>query len=446
MCYWFEKARAAITDKKAKRSGLISTNSIRGGANRVVLERIKKTGDIFMAWSDNPWMLEGAAVRVSMVGFDDGSQTTRTLDGNPTDVINADLTGSLDITVASILAENRDISFQGPSPKGKFDITPDVAKEMLLGSNESGLPNSDVVKPVVSAVDIAEGSRGLYTIDFGLMDEDMAKRYKLPYAYVLKHVYPVRSGNNRLAYAQKWWQYAEARPGMRNAIKTLSRFLVTPAHAKFRVFIWVDQMSLVNQACFVFAREDDYFFGVLHSYIHEVWALRMGTWLGKGNDPRYTPTTTFETFPFPVAPGREDFSDERVKAVGAAAAALHSEREAWLNPPGLEEASTALQKSKKTLSDRTLTEAYNAVQIYRAYAKNAPHAGEGANGSNGSKKKKSEAARNFAPRLIELHDALDVAVLGLYGWPDLIGQLRTPEGDEELLRRLLAENARRAGE
>ena len=30
------------------------------------------------------------------------------------------------------------------------------------------------------------------------------------------------------------------------------------------------------------------------------WSLRLGTWLGVGNDPRYTPTTTFQTFPFPA--------------------------------------------------------------------------------------------------------------------------------------------------
>ena len=58
-----------------------------------------------------------------------------------------------------------------------------------------------------------------------------------------------------------------------------------------------------NDAIIVIARDDDYFFGVLHSKLHEAWSLRMGTWLGKGNDPRYTPTTTFETFPFPWSPG-----------------------------------------------------------------------------------------------------------------------------------------------
>jgi len=79
VCYWFERARALIAAGTVKRAGLLSTNSIRDGANRRVLERIKKTGDIFMAWSDRPWVLDGAAVRVSMVGFDNGREQHRLL-------------------------------------------------------------------------------------------------------------------------------------------------------------------------------------------------------------------------------------------------------------------------------------------------------------------------------------------------------------------------------
>ena len=52
--------------------------SIRGGANRKVLERIKETGDIFWAQSDRDWILDGAAVHVSMIGFDNGAETDKT--------------------------------------------------------------------------------------------------------------------------------------------------------------------------------------------------------------------------------------------------------------------------------------------------------------------------------------------------------------------------------
>ena len=43
VCYWFAKAWAALQAGRAKRVGLVATNSIRGGANRKVLEPIAET-------------------------------------------------------------------------------------------------------------------------------------------------------------------------------------------------------------------------------------------------------------------------------------------------------------------------------------------------------------------------------------------------------------------
>ncbi|MCY4616601.1 MAG: class I SAM-dependent DNA methyltransferase, partial [Chloroflexi bacterium] len=67
VCYWHELARQQIAEGRTLRAGLLATNSIRGGANRTTLDRVKGSGDIFMAWSDEPWTVEGAAVRVSII-------------------------------------------------------------------------------------------------------------------------------------------------------------------------------------------------------------------------------------------------------------------------------------------------------------------------------------------------------------------------------------------
>jgi hypothetical protein len=79
---------------------------------------MKNSGDIFFAESDRPWILEGAAVRVSMIGFDDGAEQERTLDDTPVAVINANLSGAIDVTIARRLAENSGIAFMGTSKKG----------------------------------------------------------------------------------------------------------------------------------------------------------------------------------------------------------------------------------------------------------------------------------------------------------------------------------------
>jgi hypothetical protein len=68
-CYWFEKARAQIQEKRCRRAGLLATQGIRGGANRAVLDNVKKTGDIFFAESDRNWVLHGANVHISLVAF-----------------------------------------------------------------------------------------------------------------------------------------------------------------------------------------------------------------------------------------------------------------------------------------------------------------------------------------------------------------------------------------
>ncbi len=95
VCYWVAKAWN-IVENQPRRAGLVTTNSIRGGANRRTLDPIVTGGALAEAWSDEPWALDGAAVRVSMVGFGRGFVEQR-LNGSPSLHINADLTGTVSI-------------------------------------------------------------------------------------------------------------------------------------------------------------------------------------------------------------------------------------------------------------------------------------------------------------------------------------------------------------
>ena len=106
VCYWFERSRRMIASRLAKRAGLLATNSIRQQSNRTVLTNILRTGDIFLAWSDREWVLEDAAVNVSIVGFDDGSQKEKMLDGRQVVRIYPDLTSSTYMTGSRQLEEN----------------------------------------------------------------------------------------------------------------------------------------------------------------------------------------------------------------------------------------------------------------------------------------------------------------------------------------------------
>jgi hypothetical protein len=391
VCYWFEKARAMIEYGQVKRAGLLATQGIRGGANRKVLERIKETGDIFWAQSDRDWILNGATVHVSMISFDDGSEKERQLDGIFVENINPDLTSTVNATIAEILKENINISFQGPSPKAPFDIHNEVANKLLKQSNIDNRKNSDVIRPVVSAIDLGQGSRGKWTIYFGVMDMEEASRYEAPFEHVKKVVLPVRDGR-RDDYRGMWWQYARPRPEMIKALNGKKRYIATPRVSKHRLFVWLPIEALANDGTIVFARDDDYFFGVLHSKLHEIWARRTGTQLREAESGfRYTPTSTFETFPFPFPPGQEPQDDPRIQAIAQAAKDLVEQRDNWL-------VIDELYEGKK----RTLTNLYNRRPTWLDLA----------------------------------HKRLDDAVFAAYGWENTLS-------DEEILERLLALNLER---
>jgi type II restriction/modification system DNA methylase subunit YeeA len=100
VCYWFEKSRAYVQAKGTLRVGLLATQGIRGGANREVLNRIKATGDIFFAYADRKWPLNGAIVRISMVGFDHGEENIKTLDGVTVGGIHSNLSAGANTTTA----------------------------------------------------------------------------------------------------------------------------------------------------------------------------------------------------------------------------------------------------------------------------------------------------------------------------------------------------------
>jgi len=385
--YWHEKARAMVEDKRVEKVGLLATQGIRGGANRRVLERIKESGEIYMAWPDEPWILDGANVHVSFIAYDDGSEPVRLLNGAPVASINANLTAGIDLGQAQRLKENLGIAFMGDTKGGSFDIPEPLALEMLRAPNPDGRSNADVVRPWVNGLDITRRPRRMWVIDFGTeMPVDEAAKYEAPFEYVLEHIKPLRVTNKRAAYAERWWLHVEPRAGMRSALAGLHRFIGTPNVTKHRLFVWLTPETLADHQLIVFARDDDYFFGVLHSRPHELWALHQGTRLE--TRPRYTPTTTFETFPFPHA------TDEQRERIGAAAAELDRLRTGWLNPQGLE---------PEKLELRTLTNLYNERPTW----------------------------------LNDAHAALDSAVFDAYAWPANLA-------DAEVLERLLDLNLARA--
>ena len=452
VCYWFEKAGQQIAAGWTRRAGLVATNSIRGGANRRALEAathkcrprsgggrsgalmVREGGPtdrqdqpprLFEAWSDEPWVIDGAAVRVSLVCFsraDDAATSGVRLDGQPVDEIYTDLTArrsgaGVDLTKARRLPENAGVAFMGDTKGGPFDVAGDQACEWLrLPANPNGRTNADVLKPWVNGMDLTRRSAGKWIVDFGLkMSVGDAALYEEPFRWAKEQVYPMRQRNRLEAHRLAWWRHLRPRPEMWSALDDRSRYIATPTVAKHRLFAWCDARICPDHQLIVVARDDNTTFGVLHSRFHELWSLRLGTSLE--DRPRYTPSTTFETFPFPAGltpnvPAASYAAEPRAIAIAEAAQGLVELRDRWLNPPEWVEwvdepvpgyprrPVPRHEAAAKALRKRTLTNLYNDRPQW----------------------------------LADAHVALDAAVADAYGWP-------TDITDDDALRELLELNS-----
>ncbi len=427
--YWFVKAWEQMLSGELERAGLVATNSIRGGSNRQVLASIVEGGKIFEAWSDEEWTVDGAAVRVSLICFANSNSEVAKLDGITISDILSDLTtptGGSDLTASKQLHENKNIAFQGPVKVGPFDIEPDVARKWLSApKNPNGNGNQSVIFPLLNGSDITGRSTDRWIINFGDLEENVAALYELPFEYVKSNVKPIRDLNRDKQRREAWWKLGRSGADLRSALEPFNRSIMTPRVSKHRLFVFAPATTLPDSRVVAIARDDFITFGILHSLFHEAWSLALGGWHGVGNDPQYTPSIGFETFPFPEGltpniPAADYAADPRAIKIAAAAARLNELRENWLNPADLVKRVPEVvagypdrilpvnEAAAMELKNRTLTKLYNARP---AWLENA-------------------------------HKALDEAVADAYGWGDdwRAGILT----EDEILARLFKLNQQRS--
>jgi hypothetical protein len=169
VCYWFAKGLDAIERGRIQRVGLVATNSISGGNNLPTMVRVADRARIFEAWKDEPWVINGAAVRVAIVCFSkrDASDPVR-LDGFPVAAIGPDLRAGLSLAGVTPLPDNKGISFIGTQKNGPFDIPGEAARGLLLDPlNPNGRPNADVVRPWTNGSGLVRRDEDRWIIDSG---------------------------------------------------------------------------------------------------------------------------------------------------------------------------------------------------------------------------------------------------------------------------------------
>ena len=476
VCYWFAKSLAYIAAQHLNAAGFVSTNSIRGGANRRVLDAIVEHSQIFDAWSDETWVNEGAAVRVSLVCFGAGSGTQ--LNGEEVHSILSDLTAvlgeglAIDLSSAKSQPGNGTSAFEGLRKDGPLDISGQQARSWLAMPNPHGRNNAEVLFPLINGMDITRRTRDGWVIDTGeSMAEQDAALYEAPFEHILRYVKPIREQNNDRIRRTFWWRFGRNGEQLRAALKPLARYINTPRVAKHRLFVWQHMPSIPDTATVAIARADDTTFGILHSRFHELWSLRMGTWLGVGNDPRYTPTTCFETFPFPPGLTPQDTEHQRTETLeGGAlipaglptapanikqktASAYTGQAPAATNPIAPHAAASAIAQAAQRL-DQLRRNWLNPPEWTRAVAEVVPlglaaspypdriEPRPGLNEQDAKALQGRTLTKLYNQRpawLNAAHAQLDAAVAAAYGWADW----RADMADDEILRRLLRLNHER---
>jgi hypothetical protein len=444
--YWWHKAASLTQEGHLRAFGLITTNSLRQTFNRQVTElhtTSKHPLRLRFVIPDHPWVdsADGAAVRIAMSVGDmrdaDGllrevisetegeeGEVLVELSGR-TGLIHPDLTAGANVSAAVRLQANAGVCFQGMNLVGKgFRVTAEDVREM--GYDVDVLP--DVIKPHFNARDFMQGGEPIYVIDlFGFTADDARSAHPALYQRLFDRVKPERDHNNRPSYRDKWWVFGEARGKLRRSWQGLSRIILTPETSKHRVFAFVDLPFCPDHKLYAVCGADAMVLGVLSARPHRTWALTAGGRLGVGNDPTWTNTTCFLTFPFPAA---NHVQAERIRDLA-------------------EQLDAHRKRQQAAFPELTLTGMYNVQEKLRT-------------GEALTDKERVIHEQGLVSVLRQLHDELDEAVLESYGWEDLRPLMRATNGhrdgselaladaraalDEQLLERLVALNAERAAE
>lgn len=298
--YWFR--RAADQMRPGSRAGFVATNSMsQGRARQASLNYVVSRGGVITdAVSRQKWPGE-AVVNVSVVNWvQQPAEPPKRfeLDGRQIVGISTRLRESkLAIEEYERLRTNLGRSFQGPIPVGNFYLDSDEAGELLRRSDAD---YADVVRPYLIGDDITEDPEQRprrFVIDFGYRPLEEAELYPAALAIVRERVKPERDRNRDRGFREFWWRFGRPRGEMRKVLAPLSRYIAGNAQGKRFLFAWEEPSVCPSNLTNVFAFEDDYAMGILTSVVHQTWAHSESSTLRI--DLRYTPTTCFETFPWP---------------------------------------------------------------------------------------------------------------------------------------------------
>lgn len=419
VAYFFRRAFDIL--RKNSAMGLIATNTISQGNTRTTGLRwiCNQSGKIYAARRRYKWPGQ-AAVIVSVIWVAKGGfEGICDLDGRSVSIITAYLFHAGTSDDPMILKANADKSFQGSiplgmgftfddnDPKGIANTIEDMNR--LISKNQK---NAERIFPYIGGEEVNDSptqSHSRYIIDFYDRSLNEAAEWPELLEIVRQKVKPDRDRQKRDANRERWWQYAEKRPGLYNAIKGLQRIIVTSQVSKHRCFTFVAPNCVFDQRLIVMPLVSFQVFAIIQSRVHEYWAQFHGSTLE--DRPTYTPSDCFETFTFPIG-------YETNAALEAAGMEYYEFRAAvmqdlWL---GLTEIYNLFHSPDDEVLARleALYRKRAATPTWRT-ADSVP-----ADRSPLTLYATPTAAFAAVQRLRTLHAAMDATVLTAYGWTDLL--------------------------
>jgi hypothetical protein len=280
--------------------GLLATNTIAQGDTREVgLDELETTGWMIpYAVSSRKW--PGiASLEVALVWLRRGRwRGLYLLDEKPVDCITPFLT-QLGVTLGMPyrLASNRSKSFEGSKVYNPGFILKPIEAQTLIAKDPR---NQDVLYPYLNGEDLNSHhnqSPSRWVINFYDWPLERAETYADCIKIVQERVKPERDLNNNKNLREKWWLYERIRPTLYTTIAKMDRILVKAQVSKTWGWIFVTNGWVYDAKVRVFAFDKEMEFAVLQNTFHWEWSIQYGTTLRL--DMSYTPTTNFETFPFP---------------------------------------------------------------------------------------------------------------------------------------------------
>ena len=189
-------------------------------------------------------------------------------------------------------------AYLGTTVYGKSFFLTDDQKEMLLTKEPK---SNSLILPFLNGEDVMSlpephPQRSVLCFQ-GMTESQIETFYPVVYSYARECIYPERQKSSSKGRREKWWLYTSPAADLYEAIKGLSRVLVTCFTSKFTTFLFLPKEMVFSNAVVVVASDKGAMLATLQSCFHEMWVKSYSSTLETRQ--RYVLSDCFETFPFP---------------------------------------------------------------------------------------------------------------------------------------------------